>query len=61
MEDLRVEGLAGYVTIAQAARLIGMTASGVHKLIRRRAIPVLRLGGERGPLLVSLSLLQAAR
>ncbi len=58
MDDVRVEGLAGFVTVAQAARLLGMTVSGVHKLIRRRNLPVLRVGTT---LLVQLSVLQAAR
>ena len=61
MDDVCVEGIGGWITVAQAARLLGLTVSGVHKLVRRRNLPVLRVGGERGPLLVQLSALQAAR
>lgn len=44
MELVQVNGLGGYVTVEQAARLLHMTESGVHKLVRRRNVPFVRLG-----------------
>lgn len=44
MERVPVAGLSGYLTVKQVAEMLHITIGGVHKLIRRQNIPVVKLG-----------------
>lgn len=44
MDGVKVDGIAGLVTVDRAAKMLRMSPDGVHKIVKRNNVPYVRLG-----------------
>jgi excisionase family DNA binding protein len=43
-DAVKVEGLAGWVTVREASRLLGIGPTAVHMAIKRNRVPTIKVG-----------------